>query len=88
MTKTARRRVNARIRTLQHERKSWAAGHYWPWGTPWCNGPGDAAHQPPRCEGCAVRDATGDILERIDDELRQLQAALIPGGQPVQGGLW
>lgn len=84
-TKTTQRRISGRISTLHSERKSWIAGKYWPWGTPWCDGPGHPGHQECGCEGCAVREALREIVARIDGEIRQLQESLAPA---TQGALW
>lgn len=89
MTKTARRAVNNKIRTLQRERRSWLSGRIfhemgW-WGIAWCRGPGSPGHQEPVCEGCGTvawaRDEAAVIAERI----RLLRESLEPA---VQGGLW
>lgn len=85
LTKTAIRAVNSQIRALQRERSATLAGRYAPWGYPWCRGPGSLYHQEPLCEGCAGRLFTEDEASRITEQIRRLEASLVP---QVQGALW
>ena len=85
MTKTQARAVNARLRSLQIERRRWLAARYVPWGWPWCDGPGSIHHQEIGCEGCGAVAWCQHRAEEIAAEIGQLEALLVPA---VQGVLW
>jgi hypothetical protein len=85
LTKTARRAVNSQIRALQRERRDWLAGRGMPWGTPWCHGPGHLGHQEPLCEGCGTVAWCRDRADEVSEQIRQLEAAVVPA---LQGVLW
>ncbi len=83
MTKTQARNE---IRKLRSQRKATLLGACLPWGVPWCAGPGAPYHQPPACEGCAVRAFCSDQAARLASEA--LEALLTPPAVPVQGVLF
>jgi len=85
MTKTAQRATNRRIRELRSERRNWLAARYVPWGWPWCDGPGSDHHQEPVCEGCATAAWCRARAVEIGEQIRQLEASLVPEVQEV---LW
>lgn len=58
--------IKAKVATLRAQRKSVV-----PWGMPWCEGTGPY-HQPPVCEGCAMRLHYADDLAEIDAEIARL----------------
>jgi hypothetical protein len=85
LTKTAARAVNSRLRALRAERKAWLTGRYAHWGMPWCTGPASPHHQEICCDGCAVVAWCRDRAAEIGEQIKSLEASLVPA---AQGALW